>query len=213
MNIGIVANAPKSLLPNFERFKDEIDCWIGVDKGTLHVLEQDISIDCAIGDFDSISEKEMTMIKSHAQSMKIFPREKDQTDLELAIDEAILRKPNHIYMFGVSGGRIDHSLINIQLLYHMLQKGISGTIIDAFNELTMRNPGTYRIQQDPNYKYISFVPQTEFIEGLTLEGFAYPLYKHTIQWGQTICISNELIQDEGTYSYDRGILLEIKSRD
>jgi|SRR5699024_199450 len=213
MRIGIVANAPKQLLPNLKRFTNEIDFWIGVDKGTLYLIEQHIRLDCAVGDFDSISEKEFVRIESHTQSIKKFPSEKNQTDLELAIEEAFLHRPNHIYMFGVSGGRLDHSLINIQLLIHILEKGISGTIIDAFNKVTIRNPGVYSIKKDPVYKYISFVPQTEFVKGLTLKGFAYPLYKQDIQWGQTICISNELIQDEGTYSYDRGILLEIKSRD
>src|SRR5699024_11707073 len=98
MRIGIVANAPKQLLPNLKRFTNEIDFWIGVDKGTLYLIEQHIRLDCAVGDFDSISEKEFVRIESHTKSIKKFQSEKNKKDMELEIKEKIINRPKNQYI-------------------------------------------------------------------------------------------------------------------
>ena len=62
-------------------------------------------------------------------------------------------------------------------------------------------------------KYISFVPVSLNINGLTLEGFKYPLKDCHISIGSTLCISNELIRDYGTFSFSEGILIVVRSSD
>ena len=62
-------------------------------------------------------------------------------------------------------------------------------------------------------KYISFIPMTTSVENLTLTGFKYPLNNEHISFGSTLCISNELITNLGTYSFTKGILLVIRSAD
>jgi thiamine pyrophosphokinase len=62
-------------------------------------------------------------------------------------------------------------------------------------------------------KYVSFVPLTLNVKGLNLEGFKYPLKDRHITIGSTLCISNELIGDNGTFSFSEGILLVIRSND
>ena len=61
-------------------------------------------------------------------------------------------------------------------------------------------------------KYISFVPLTLKLRS-TLDGFKYPLKNRHISIGSTLCISNELISDNGTFSFSEGILLVIRSSD
>ena len=51
------------------------------------------------------------------------------------------------------------------------------------------------------------------VENLTLLGFKYPLSNRHISFGSTLCISNELISEYGTYSFTSGILLTIRSKD
>lgn len=53
MKIGIVANGPTELVPDLSNYNKQIDIWIGVDRGTLCLVKQDIMIEHAIGDFDS----------------------------------------------------------------------------------------------------------------------------------------------------------------
>src|SRR5699024_8897302 len=136
-----------------------------------------------------------------------------QTDIEIAILKAIELNPDKIFLFGVTGGRLDHELINIQLLSSIIKRNIQGVIVDKDNWIEMTTPNRYLIKYNERYPNISFVPFTQEVKGLTLTGFYYPLSNENISWGSTLCISNKLLANSGTYSYEEGILLLIKSRD
>lgn len=211
--VAIMGNGPVELIPDLSMYKDNIDVWIGADKGALTLIEHNIPLDYAVGDFDSINDSEKAIVKEFANSYKVYPSEKDQTDLEIALSKAYELQPQKIYLFGVTGGRLDHALINIQLLYSILNQDIRGIIIDNQNKLELTMPGRYIIEQNNNYPNISFIPYTQNVKCLTLEGFYYPLVSKSISWGSTLCISNKLLSKSGTFSYKEGILLLIKSRD
>ena len=100
----------------YKHIKRHTDIWVGVDHGVLVLLEHDIMPNLALGDFDSVTSEELKMIQEKLPEVSLFPAEKDETDLELAIDWAIRQKPSNIYIFGATGGRMDHFLANIQLL-------------------------------------------------------------------------------------------------
>ena len=68
----------------------------------------------------------------------IVPREKDQTDLEIAINWALGQKPALIRIFGATGGRLDHGLANIQMLLKGLEVEIEMCIVDNKNEITVK---------------------------------------------------------------------------
>ncbi|WP_156289024.1 thiamine diphosphokinase [Oceanobacillus salinisoli] len=210
--IAIVGNGPAETHPDFKQFKEEIDVWIGADRGAFYLAENQIPITYAVGDFDSITDKEKQKIKHHAKVYEEHPAEKDETDLELALKKAFKENPATIYLFGVTGGRLDHELVNIQLLYQIQKKGIRGVIIDYLNHIELTFPGEHRISADKRYPYVSFIPFTPEVEGITLTNFYYPLEDKTISWGSTQCISNQLISNYGTFFYRKGILIVVKSR-
>lgn len=212
-HIAIVGNATESLLSNIGFYQADIDTWIGLEKGALSILSNHESLDYALGDFDSVNEAEKQKIQEHALFFKEEPAEKDQTDLEIAIEKALSLHPKKIYLFGVTGGRKDHELVNIQLLYTIVQQGVEAVMIDKYNYITIKLPGEYTIDRDDTYPYISFVAFTPEVTGITLQGFKYTLENETISWGSTLCISNKLLLNSGTFSHDNGILLLIKSRD
>lgn len=213
LKIAIVGNGPAGMHPDFQFYKNRIDIWIGADRGALTLIQNEIPLDYAFGDFDSINKSEKKIIQRHAVVFEEYPREKDETDLEIALNKAFELKSDEIYLFGVTGGRLDHELINIQLLYKINLKGIKGVIADNTNQLQLTKPGEHIIFHDNVYPFISFVPFTEQVKGVTLSGFYYPLTDVTITWGSTLCISNKLLSKKGTFSYEEGILLLIKSRD
>ncbi len=68
----------------------------------------------------------------------IVPREKDQTDLEIAINWALEQKPALHSYFGATGGRLDHGLANIQMLLKGLEVGIEMCIVDNQNEISVK---------------------------------------------------------------------------
>ncbi len=213
VNIAIVGNGPRDLLPELGTYKKEVDIWIGADRGALTLIDHGIEVAYAVGDFDSINKLENERIKKTAKTYLQYPAEKDYTDIEVALFKAFELNPTKIYLFGVTGGRLDHGLVNIQLLYSIVKKDVQGIIVDRYNKIELTTPNYYKVEHENNYPYISFVPFSEHVKNLTLTGFYYPLEHANISWGSTLCISNKLLSNKGTFYYEDGILLLIKSRD
>ncbi|WP_027954153.1 thiamine diphosphokinase [Halobacillus kuroshimensis] len=211
--IIVVGGGPKTYIPSFQRWAEEDVEWIGADQGAEVLVEAGIIPDVAVGDFDSVSAASYQKIKDKARKMHTYPDEKDETDLELAINEALNRKAEHIVLLGVTGGRMDHSQANIQLLYPLMKKGVKAVIVDHQNQVEIAASGSHKINEDPHYPYLSFLPVTLEVKELTLNGFYYPLSKAYLPFGSTLCISNRLVEDTGTFSFESGILLVIRSTD
>lgn len=213
MIIHIVAGGPKEHVPNLKHFHHEEILWLGVDRGISYIIENGYIPQIALGDFDSLSQKEWQKYKEQIPDIHFFQSEKDETDLELALKLAIKKNPERIRIFGASGGRLDHFLGNIFLLAKYLQSSLPIEFIDRQNLIECKQPGTYQIEKLPDKPYVSFLPLMTLVENLTLQGFKYPLKNRHISFGSTLCISNELICDYGTYSFTKGILLVIRSSD
>ncbi|MFG6148960.1 thiamine diphosphokinase [Halobacillus sp. B23F22_1] len=210
---AIVGGGPKKHIPNLSTYKNEDIVWIGADQGAEVIVEFGLPLTAAIGDFDSVSADSLEMIKKAAYEFKIYPNEKDETDLELAILYAREQEARDILFFGVTGGRMDHTLINIQTLYPLWNYGIKAQIHDHQNQLELFGQGSHTIRRNEDYPYLSFVPITLDIWNLNLDGFYYPLENAHLSYGSTLCISNHLIEEEGTFSFSQGILLVIRSKD
>jgi thiamine pyrophosphokinase len=214
MKIRIVAGGPEHLIPELKKYNSGSDSvWIGVDRGTFIILEQGIKPGIAFGDFDSVSEAEKETILNLDIILNEYQSEKDKTDMELALQWALDQEPEEILLFGATGGRIDHELMNIQFLYRTVSSNADVKVVDIKNEISIRIPGMYSIEYDSSYSYISFLAFEDEVKGITLEGFKYPLQKASLQIGSSLCISNELVNKSGTYSFDSGIILMVKSRD
>ncbi|MEH7122908.1 thiamine diphosphokinase [Bacillus sp. JJ1773] len=215
MIINILAGGPVTLLPNLSIYKQEGDIWVGVDRGVLPLLSFEIHPSIAFGDFDSVSDEEMAMIEEHIADLKRYLPEKDETDMELALNWAIKQKPELIRIFGATGGRLDHFLANIQLLVKPLlqDEDTQIEIIDQSNIIYIKGPGNHEIRRNLQFKYVSFIPLTMEITGLTLKGFKYPLKDQHIPMGSTLCISNELINDIGNFLFSKGIIMVVRSKD
>jgi thiamine pyrophosphokinase len=215
MIINILAGGPEEFLPNLHEYSSESDIWVGVDRGVYTLIKKKITPAVAFGDFDSVSKEELLAIEGHVKEMKRYEPEKDETDMELALNWAIKQEPVLIRIFGATGGRLDHFLANVHLLVKPVseENHINIVLIDNQNILSLKGPGSYKIEMRVDKKYISFVPLTLEVKGLTLRGFKYPLKNRHISIGSTLCISNELISDHGTFSFSEGILLVIRSND
>jgi thiamine pyrophosphokinase len=215
VHINILAGGPVELLPNLNEYKQENEVWVGVDRGVFTLINMNITPQIAFGDFDSVTKQELMIIEENVENMKIYKPEKNETDMELALNWAIEQRPDLIRVFGASGGRLDHFLANVQLLVKPLMEdnNVKIFLIDKQNIISLKGPGSYKMKMRSDKKYISFVPLTLSVKGLTLEGFKYPLKNRHISIGSTLCISNELVSDNGTFSFSEGILLVIRSND
>ncbi|RDU38529.1 thiamine diphosphokinase [Neobacillus piezotolerans] len=215
MYINIVAGGPTAFIPPLGNFNIPGSLWIGVDRGTAVLLDNGIKPDAAFGDFDSVTKKELAEFETSIPDLKKYKPEKDETDMELALSWAIRQNPESIAIFGATGGRIDHFLANIHLLEKYATEGKSCEIslIDCSNYVSVKKPGAYHVEKESGKKYISFLPGSLDVSGLTLRGFKYPLENKYVPRGSTLCVSNELIDETGTFSFSEGILIVIRSND
>ncbi|MFD2443478.1 thiamine diphosphokinase [Bacillus sp. CGMCC 1.16607] len=215
MVINIVAGGPLEYLPDLETYHSDQTTWVGVDRGVFTLLSRGIKPSYAFGDFDSVIKEELMVVEKEVQNLRKFIPEKDETDLELALNWALEQHPFEIRIFGGTGGRLDHFFANVQLLFKGLTTNSECpiSIIDNKNIIFLKLPGAHTLPKLHDKKYISFLPFTSTIEKITLKGFKYPLIDRNISVGSTLCISNELIADYGTYSFSNGILIVIRSQD
>src|SRR5690625_5094778 len=143
-----MANGPTELFRDFSSFKNEIDIGIGADRGALTLLNLNITVDYALGDFDSISMHEENKIKKDAKHFMKFPKEKDHTDLEIALNMAIELHADKLYLFGVTGARLDHTLVNIPTTYLSKIRKIKGMMVDRYKKLELTTPGKHIVTKE-----------------------------------------------------------------
>lgn len=211
----IVAGGPENLIPDLSEYEKENTIWIGVDRGVQIIIQAGLYPDLAVGDFDSIKEEDWEKIERKVPSLRRYKPEKDETDMELAIMWALEMKASNVKIFGGTGGRLDHFMANALMLGKFKQDypDINFELIDVQNNLSVHLPDSYEIKWDEEKKFISFIPIFSDVYGLTLEGFKYPLNHHHVPAGSSLCISNELIQETGHFSFEKGILMMIRSKD
>jgi len=213
MKLAIVAGGPESLLPDLNAPKYEDFEWIGADHGTIVLLKNRIRPIRAFGDFDSLTAEERTKIDKDGFELCSYPPEKDKTDLELALDWALSLNPEQCYLFGVTGGRMDHALASIQLLMKSTDTSSELAIIDKKNWITLLTPGAYPIKNNPSYRYLSFLALTEKVTGLSLSCVKYPLNDAELRLGSSLCISNETHAAVFHVSFSHGLLLMMRCSD
>lgn len=197
-----------------EAFKEnKFDEIIASDKGLEILDEYNINPTHIIGDFDSINKKILNKyIKNKEIIVTKLNPEKDYTDTHMAIKLAIELNSTDITIFGAIGTRIDHTIANIHILKDALEKNVDCRIINNKNEIRLINKKIF-LKKDENYKYISLIPLTSTVEGITLKGFKYPLSNATLEVGHSIGVSNEQIEETLEIDLKEGILILIKSKD
>lgn len=186
---------------------------IAADGGLLILDNLNILPNYIVGDFDSLKSDVLKKYENNELvSIRKYNPEKDYTDTHIALKLALEISKKQITILGATGTRIDHMISNIHILKESLNKNITCKIVDLNNEIQLINKNT-QIKQDERYKYISLIPLTTTVEGLTLKGFKYSLENENMQIGESIGVSNELEKKHGRIELKKGILILIKSKD
>ncbi len=179
---------------------------IAADSGYRYTQMLGITPDLAMGDYDSLG-----YVPTNCGEVMTFPKEKDDSDLMLAIREALKRGYKNITIIGALGGRFDHTFSNIQSLGFIAKHGASGRIISADETITLLHPGEYSVQRDET-RSLSLFAYTEKVSGLTVKGVKYPLENAEITSFFPIGLSNVITEDYAHISFKSGLLLMIFSR-
>jgi thiamine pyrophosphokinase len=189
------------------------DCLIGADRGSVFLVQSGLRPDLALGDFDSTRPEELEAVRSQAAELRMCdPVDKDWTDTELAFREAIRRGFRRIAVVGGLGTRFDHSLANVHLLRQAADAGCDACLLDEHNEIRLCTE-SLRLRASERFPYVSLLPLTPTVTGVTLSGFRYPLRNATLTLGWSLGVSNALEAAEGVVTIAEGLLLVIRSRD
>jgi thiamine pyrophosphokinase len=197
-----------------ERYKKEqYSIIIAADHGLMIADRLQIPLDYIVGDFDSVPESILGKYRELSTPIKTFPTEKDKTDTQIAIELALMHNAEVIEIIGATGSRLDHVLANVHLLMLPMQLKIDACILDPNNKIYLKNE-SFIIKKDSQFgDYVSLLPFTGQVSGLTLRGFKYPLDNITLLSGNSLGISNEIKEAEAWIELSKGILLVIESRD
>ena len=179
------------------------DLVICADGGLSAAEKAGIQPDLIVGDFDSLG------VVPTGSNVVVHPCEKDETDSFLAIECGINRGYKTFVMYGMLGGRIDHSIANIQLLSRLSQSGMNGVLIGK-NTIIETLTNSEKTFEENEKGIISIFSLTDFSEGVTLEGLKYELNNARLTSDFPLGISNEFIGKKSRVSVKNGTLLLIR---
>ena len=181
---------------------------ICADGAVRHLAALDRVPAVIIGDMDSADPAQVARFRDRGTRILTYPKEKDKTDTHLAIELVIAEGFRTIFLLGALGGRIDHSLANISLLYLGQKRNAEIRIIEPACEIFIIT-GTETLQGNGG-ETVSLLPLDGSVRGITLEGFQYPLSDATMEPGNPYGISNRLAKREGKITVREGRLLVIR---
>lgn len=212
--LKLLVGGPEELWPQSLLDGQITGDWIGIDRGNLHLIQRGIDPLVAIGDFDSMSGTELSVVKQHVNDIRQSVPEKDDTDTQLGLLVALNElHADQIDIYGATGGRIDHFLANLWLVLEPRFRRDADKIrmIDRQNTISFYLPGEYEIKKEADKKYLAFVTMTP-VNDLTLPDEKYNLDHYNAQQPISFA-SNEFVGQTGHFSFTSGVVCVIQSRD
>ncbi|ACG61639.1 thiamine pyrophosphokinase [Streptococcus equi subsp. zooepidemicus MGCS10565] len=194
-------------------FTCDFDYFVGIDRGSLFLLENGLPLNMAVGDFDSIPQVAFEVVKEQAELLVQASPEKNDTDTELALKEVFTRFPEaEVTIFGAFGGRLDHLLSNVflpadpELAPFMAQICLR----DQQNAISYRSSGWQTIRQDKDMTYVAFMADGDV--DLTITGAKFDLTTSNF-FKKKVYASNEFIDQPIKVHVPKGYLIIIQSKD
>jgi thiamine pyrophosphokinase len=201
------------ILPDAEAARDLVrpgDWLIAADGGLPLALSLGFTPQLIIGDMDSSIREDVSRAQDLGAELELFPRNKDATDLELALRHAQESGCDFIRVVGGMGGRSDQALANLFLLADPALRTVDLRLDDGVEEALVIYDRA-EISGSPG-DIVSLLPLGGPAEGIVTEGLLYPLRGGTLLLHRTRGISNEMTGALATVSLEKGLLICIHSR-
>jgi len=209
-NIVIVSGGRLGNMDFFRTKVARIDnrLLICCDGGARHLAAVSMTPDVLLGDMDSLPPEHLADYEHCGVKIIRYPANKDFTDTALALEYALSQRPQAIDIWGALGGRIDHTLANIYLLVKSKMSGVKTCLLDEFCEV-------FILDQEVRFEnvtgcVVSLLALSSPVEGITLQGFAYPLTDGVLTLSESRGISNIISADRASIRVRSGNLLVIR---
>lgn len=175
------------------------DFVIAADGGLLHAQNHNIHVDLLLGDMDSLNGK------TKFPNMLLLPVEKDDTDTLAAIRYGIKKGFTEFHIYGGTGGRLDHTLANIQCLTFLAKQGMRGFLY-AKNQIITAIANTSIRFSDASIGTVSVFATDGNAVGVSETGLKYSLNNAVVSTDFPIGVSNSFVGENAEISVKDGTL-------
>lgn len=181
------------------------DLIICADGGAEHALRLAVKPDLIAGDFDSLSAEILNTFEESGVAIVRLPVEKDFTDLEFAIEQALQRGASGITIAGADGGEFDHELANYFLMAKYARQNHEIRIITSeFEASVIRKQKVLTGHLGDKFSLLALSPA---VEGLTIRGSRYETENLLLPFGSSLALRNEFSRKRVEISLEAGKLL------
>lgn len=177
----------------------EEDYVIAADAGFAALEQKGIEMDIVIGDFDTLS-----FVPDHPNAI-VLNREKDTTDMWSAVREGVKKGYERFHIYCGTGGRIEHTIANMQLLTELSQSGKRGFLFGKDYIITSVTNGMLELPEQAS-GFVSVFSHSDRAEGVCIEGLKYKLQDVVLTNSFPLGVSNEFIGKKGKISVANGTL-------
>lgn len=186
------------------------DYIICADGGTRHALALELQPHLIIGDMDSAQKEQLQALQKTDVALELFSHDKNETDLELAINRAMELKPEQILILAALGGRLDQTLGNIALLTDSRLSTFNVRLDDGVEEIFLcRAQAQVRGESGD---LVSLIPWQGAVTGIRTKKLKWALNNESLSPDKTRGISNEMLGDTASISITSGLLLIVHRR-
>lgn len=190
----------------------KMDYVIAADGGLMYCEVLDLEPDLVIGDFDSVDEAHQQAIEQiqtvASEKVCTLPEEKDDTDMLAAIKKGLSLGYKKFRLYGANGGRLEHTVANIQLLKYLKEQDAVGYIMDGHGIILLAQNETICFKQAME-GYVNIFSMNEKAHGVTIRGLKYELENATLSNAMPLGISNEFVGKTAEVTVLDGTLLLI----
>lgn len=193
-------------------YNTETDFVIAADGGLMYCGILEIEPDLVIGDFDSVDDEYRTAVEiiSEACPEKVvtLPVEKDDTDMLAAVKTGLSLGYKQFRLYAANGGRLEHTIANIQVLKYLKTQGATGYIMDGTGMMLLAQNETIAFKETME-GYVNVFSMNEKAHGVAIRGLKYELEHATLSNDLPVGISNEFVGKKAEISVEDGTLLVI----
>ena len=205
MTVLVFANGEIEDVRWIEPHLSQATAVLAADGGLRHIMALGRWPDVIIGDMDSLPEVTESELSAAGVRMVRYSHDKNETDLELALNYAAENYAGPIRIFGATGGRLDQTLANISLLALPSLVGRDVRLVEPNEEAWLVGDHT-EIRGEVG-DTVSLVPLGGDVVIADTTGLRWPLHEETLHFGRARGVSNEMVSTVATVSVSAGQVL------
>ena len=200
-------------LPNREKARAILcadDVVIAANGGMRHALALGLKPKLVVGDLDSMMKDERQKIEAAGIEIAQSPRDKNETDLELAVRHALDLGPERILIVAAFGGRLDQTLANLALISNERLAQLEARLDDGVEEAFFCRASAQ--VRGKSGDIVSLIPWQGAVTVLHTKNLRWPLHNEPLYPDETRGISNEMTGDTASIEIESGLLLVVHFR-